>query len=79
MGIENVKKIAEKQFAYLSEHGQYPEKYIGFFYAKSGQTILNPWMDPTGRFELSTKEAVDTYGLLNVLNFINEITTKKML
>lgn len=43
---------------------------IAFDYEPDGITILNPWYDPTGRFELSDAEAVATYGKENVDSFI---------
>ena len=79
MKVKDLKKIADEQFAYFGETGLYPERCISFFDERSGQTIINPWMDPSGRFELSLEEAIDTYGLFQVVNFMTEIATKKML
>lgn len=64
--IKKVKEIAEKNFIDSSEVGS--EGMVSFeFY---GMNIINPWMSECGRFELSDKEAIETYGLENVLNFI---------
>ena len=36
------------------------------------QCILNPWMEETGRGELSTEEAIKNYGEENVIAFVRE-------
>lgn len=39
-----------------------------------GETeIVCPWIDKTGRFDLSDTDAVETYGLANIMKFVDEI------
>lgn len=66
--IEKVKKIAHKNF----------NKAIGIgdglpYFIFNDVRIVNPWMDETGRFDLTDAEAIKTYGLENVLNFIVDV------
>ena len=56
-----MKKFAQKQFE---------EETNEVSFEHEGMCIVNPWMDPTGRFELTTMEAIREYGLKNVLKFI---------
>jgi len=64
--IAKVKAIAEKNFIDSSEIGD--EGMVSFEF--NGMCIINPWMDESGRFDLTDEEAIKTYGLENVLNFI---------
>ena len=64
--IDKVKEIAKKNYIDSSEVGS--EGMISFEF--HGMNIINPWMSECGRFELSDKGAIETYGLENVLNFI---------
>ena len=48
--IEDIKAFADKQF---EKH--HVSEAIGFIY--KGTYILDPWMDQTGRFPLSTQKA----------------------
>lgn len=61
--INKAMKIAEKNF--IDGNG---DTDIGFEF--EGQWIIDPWMDSTGRFELSLESAKETYGVENVRNFI---------
>lgn len=49
------------------------DSYINFYDKKSGSTITNPLMDPTGRYELSLTEAIKTYGLKNMTKFCKTV------
>lgn len=63
--VASAKQLGEKQFAdndYDSE--------IGFENETTGQWVINPWMDTTGRFVLNDSQAVEEHGLANVLKFI---------
>ncbi len=60
--IAKVKLIAYRNFIDSIEDA------IGFEF--NGQHIINPWMDSSGRFELTDEKAIEYYGLENVLNFI---------
>lgn len=61
--LNKAKKIAEQNF--IECNG---DTDIGFYF--EGKWIINPWMDPTGRFELSFESAKETYGVENIRNFI---------
>lgn len=62
--IEAAQKFAEKQM----ENGSYQ-----VCFEHHGQSINNPWMDQSGRYPLTTKEAIETYGSENVSQFINRV------
>ena len=62
--IEAAQKFAEKQ----TESGSYQVSF-----EHQGQDINNPWMDQSGRYPLTTKEAIETYGSENVSQFISRI------
>lgn len=64
--IAKAKEIAENNFYESSEIGDEGMTYFEF----NGTNIINPWISECGRFDLTDKEAVETYGLENVLNFI---------
>ena len=63
--LENVQRIAKHQFDFID-----CESNIGFDF--NGTFIVNPWMDESGRFELTTSEAIAKYGV-NVLHFIKRV------
>lgn len=58
------KKYAEKAF----ELGLYE---ISFDY--NDQAINNPWIDPTGRFDLTDEEAIKIYGKDNIETYIEAV------
>lgn len=55
-----VKQYAEEQFA--------QDSYKVYF-ENNGTAVHNPWVDDTGRFELTTENAISHYGTLNMLKF----------
>ena len=57
--LKAIKSFAAKQWERLGETGD-SEGMIGFVH--EGQFIITPWIDPSGRFELSDEEAEETYG-----------------
>ena len=66
--IEKVKKIAYENF----------NKAIGIgdglpYFIFNDVRIVNPWIDESGRFDLSDEKAIKTYGLENVINFIIDV------
>lgn len=63
-----VMEYAEKQFhsGFGSE-----DDVVGF--ECSGQYIITPWMDPTGRFPFDTQKAFEVYGAYNVLTYIENL------
>ena len=64
--IKRVKQIAEKNFILSEDVGD--DGMVSFEF--NGMKIINPWISECGRFELSDEEAIKTYGLQNVLNFV---------
>lgn len=69
--IANAKELAEKQYSEANELGSFDD-CIGF--PHNGQYIVNPWMDSSGRFELTTEEAISIYGTENFEYFCKAIT-----
>lgn len=67
--IKKVKEIAERNYIESAETSDKGMPHFMFDEVK----IINPWMSECGRFELSDKEAIDKYGLKNVLDFIIKI------
>ena len=59
----SVREIADRQF----REGE----GVGFEF--NGQLIINPWMDESGRFELTNEEAIERYGRENITMFILDI------
>ena len=49
-----------------------PDSSVGFE-SRNGQWITNPFLDETGRFDLTIDEAIKTYGLDNVKNFCEQV------
>ena len=72
--IERVKALAEMNYIDSSEIGN--ENMTGFEF--NGIKIINPWIDETGRFDLNDEQAIKTYGLENVLNFIMNMLEEGM-
>lgn len=68
---------AERKLEYFQSAIEYAkmraENNKEFYFVHNGQDIYNPWLDPTGRYQLSDSEAVRTYGYDNVVKFIEEI------
>lgn len=62
--LKEVKKFAKKQ---LEE-----DSYEGVSFEFEGQSIINPWVENTARFDLSTEDAIKFYGTANVMFFIEE-------
>ena len=57
--LDKIKEIANQQRENASESGD-TDGCIGFKYR--GQFIIDPWMDESGRFKLTTDEAIEKYG-----------------
>lgn len=68
--MDEIRRIAEKQYMDAMESGDM-EDCVGFEF--EGQFIINPWIDPSGRFDLSTKEATKLYGEKNIIAFCEDI------
>ena len=54
-----------------------PDSSVGFE-SKNGQWITNPFLDETGRFDLTIDEAIGTYGLDNVKNFCEQVLAQEV-
>lgn len=66
------KMDAIKEYAELQSELPDSEDTISFEF--SGQMITNPWTDPSGRFLLSTDEAIETYGIRNFSAFTEAVS-----
>ena len=61
--LDVIKEYAFKQWEDIDN-----ENNIGFEF--EGMFIVNPFMDPTGRFELTIDEADKLYGKLNMDDYL---------
>lgn len=68
--------IARQQMDLADDSGGWDD-LIGFDYYN--QLIVNPWIDPSARFELTTPEAKETYGEDAVNRFIDDAVSKSPL
>lgn len=66
--FENIKKIAYEN---LEKQSEGVEDLPGFEF--NGIYIVNPWVDETGRFDLSDEKAVEIYGVDNMWKFICDV------
>ena len=64
-GLDIIRSFAEWQQAT-------GEQQVTLYHEPTNQDITNPWLDPSGRFELTCKQSADTYGVDNVISFIHE-------
>lgn len=71
------KKYAKKQSDYFNENGENMEEEISFDCL--GQNIINPFYDTTMRFELTTEEAYNYYGIANMDYFVEETYKKEVM
>lgn len=78
--ILRAKKFAEEQYIrYCSEEEPDIDNYIHVYSEKTGQDVINPWLDTSSRKELSTEEAAKEWGVSLLLEFIlkaNEFQTQ---
>ena len=65
--LDDVKTFAEWQTDIQAVFGA---SLISFDF--EGIAVTNPWVDETGRFELSNKQAIRVYGVKNYTKFIKE-------
>lgn len=61
---------AIKEFAYLN-YDTNRNPLVSFEY--NGMSITNPWIDESARFPLTDAQAVETYGLTNVIDFCQRV------
>ncbi len=57
-----------KEFAYINMDAE-NAKTTTVYFDHNGMAITNPWIDESARFPLSDIQAVETYGLANVMDF----------
>lgn len=69
--LDVVKAFAEWQVCTVDST---PLPAVYFDDDDSDVTICNPWTDRTGRFDLDDTQAIETYGVDNVLKFIMDAT-----
>lgn len=73
-----MKKTIEDKIAYAKEQSftnfENSIEVTSSSFEFDGCEIVCPWMDETGRFELSDAEAVEKYGLANIIKFIEKIS-----
>ena len=50
-----------------------PDSSVGFEAGEYGLWVTNPFLDETGRFDLTIDEAIKTYGLENVKKFCQQV------
>lgn len=62
--IEEIKEFAADQLN--------TENYEGINFDYEGQSIIDPWIDSSARFTLTTEDAFKIYGSSNMLHFIEE-------
>ena len=63
------KELAEKQWETLCNTGE-SDGMISFVF--DDVEIVNPWKDPSGRFDLSDEEAEKTYGKKLIREFVEK-------
>lgn len=64
--MNNIKQYADLQWYELNRDGD-ADGMIGIVH--DGVLIVNPWIDPTGRFPLTDEEAIETYGETAIQQF----------
>lgn len=70
----DIRRFAREQFLKLCETGE-GDELVSFEY--NGTSIVDPWMDPTGRFELSEEEARGMYGQEQIEEFARKAEAKQ--
>lgn len=70
MNMKKVKEFAEQQWYKYGESGEV-DGMIGFVY--NDMFVINPFIDESGRFELSDEEAIEYYGIENIKKFAEMI------
>lgn len=72
--LEQIRRFAEHNYDRLYSADPAEEaKGVDISFDYKGQSISNPWLDQSARFELNTEKAAATYGAANVISFSNEV------
>ena len=70
MDIKKIREFSEDQWIRYNKTGN-NDDMIGFEYNYT--FIINPFIDESGRFELSDEEAIKHYGVENIKKFAEMI------
>ena len=74
--ILEIRKFAEDNHSALCNPDAVPAQngmpYTDIYITHFDQAIYDPWLDPSGRIELSTTESIDMYGLEKLLDFCSK-------
>lgn len=73
--LKRIKDFAEEQFNIAGETGE-QDGMVSVLSEKTGQDIIDPWIDSSGRFPLDDMGAVKEYGLPLVLTFCMMVLDK---
>lgn len=82
LGDKNIPSTPEdlaREYAYRqweAEAADEDENPNAVSFEYEGQSITNPWIDPSARFPYTTAEAIKKYGRENVENFIAQVMKK---
>ena len=68
--VKNAEKVGYFQFDYAGEYGECKDDFVSFEF--NGVNIINPFIDDSGRFDLSLESAYALYGEKNVNYFIEK-------
>ena len=74
--IELAKKVADEQMERACTMEFYDDDDMVWF-EHDDIHVINPWLSPCSRFDLSDAEAVKEYGLENIMSFIERVASKK--
>lgn len=71
----NILGISQEEFDIVNEwcDNYDPDSSVGFEVGEHGLWVTNPFLDETGRFDLTIDEAIETYGLENVKKFCKQV------
>ncbi len=72
--IELAKKIADEQMEKACMELYDDSDMIWFEH--DDIHVINPWLSPCSRFDLTDAEAVKEYGLANIMDFIERVASK---
>lgn len=76
MELSSIKRFADYNYSLLSSPStEEAAKAVDIGFEFEDQHIADPWIDPSGRYALSTEKAIETYGIENILRYCNEANT----
>ncbi len=74
MTTEILNKIKE----YAELNNTHDASCSDIYFEHNAMAITNPWIDESARFPLTDVQAVETYGLANVINFCEQVVVKAL-